>query len=125
MISETYIYDLINPSIGNEQSHYDEYVKFLQSNLDPLIHEPKRLTILLILTKNPIITFTALQKILDTSSGNLTNHLKHLTKNDLVNISKIFIDTRPNTIVAITDKGKEKLKEYYLLFKKTFDVFEI
>jgi hypothetical protein len=67
MISEAYIYDLIDPNVGNEQSHYDEYVKFLQSNLDPLIHEPKRLTILLVLTKNPIITFTALQKILDTS----------------------------------------------------------
>jgi hypothetical protein len=51
--------------------------------------------------------------------------LKHLTKNDLVHISKIFIDTRPNTIVAITDVGKEKLKEYYLLFKKTFDVFNL
>ncbi|MHA1984314.1 MAG: transcriptional regulator [Candidatus Hodarchaeales archaeon] len=125
MISEAYIYDLIDPNVGNEQSHYDEYVKFLQSNLDPLIHEPKRLTILLVLTKNPIITFTALQKILDTSSGNLTSHLKHLTKNDLVHISKIFIDTRPNTIVAITDVGKEKLKEYYLLFKKTFDVFNL
>jgi len=125
MISEAFIYDIVDSNTSDEENYYDEYVKFLQSNLDPMIHEPKRLTILLILTKNPLITFTALQKILDTSSGNLTNHLKHLTRCGLTQISKMFIDTRSNTVISITDNGKEKLKEYYLLFKKTFDIFKL
>lgn len=102
-----------------------EIVDYLQANLNPIIHEPKRLSILLILTKHSNLTFTLLQKMVNTSSGNLTNHLKHLSKHKLIKISRTFVQSRARTLISITPLGVEKLHEYFSLFQYTFDKFDL
>ena len=102
-----------------------QIVDHLQANLDPIVHEPKRLSILLILTKNSNLTFSLLQKMVNTTSGNLTNHLKHLSNNKLVEISRTFLHSRARTLISITPLGVEKLHEYFSLFQDTFNKFDI
>ena len=72
MISEPLLYEPIQQKIGEEIGNTKEIISDLQINLDFLIHEPKRMAILLTLTKNPVITFSNLQKTICTTSGNLT-----------------------------------------------------
>ena len=87
-----------------------------QDDLDLLIHEPKRLRILLYLQHHHVITFSNLKKILATSSGNLYFHLKSLAENNLITITKSFLKYKLCTSLEITNYGKTRLRRYLSVF---------
>jgi len=72
---------------------------------------PARLSILVYLYFTHSAKFTNIQKKLNLTSGNLSSHVRKLEAIGLVSISKGFVDLRPTTVVFITDKGMERVRE--------------
>jgi DNA-binding transcriptional ArsR family regulator len=81
-------------------------------NLDPLIHAPIRLAILSILITAENANFTFLKEAIGTTDGNLSTHLTKLEESDYITIKKMFKGKKPQTLCAITDKGKDAFQSY-------------
>lgn len=56
--------------------------------------------------------FTVIQKVIGISSGNLSSHLKKLSKEVYIAIEKKFVDDKPITVVFINPTGIQAIKEY-------------
>jgi len=87
-----------------------KHEKILQ--LDPIIHAPTRLAILSILITVENANFKFLKESIGTTDGNLSTHLTKLDNNGLIKIKKFFKGKKPQTICAITEKGKKEFKNY-------------
>ena len=87
-------------------------VEVLLGELDSTLHEPVRLGILILLHLNSSLPFSIIQKGLGVTSGNLNTHLKKLEENELITKERTFVDTRPRTMIYISDKGRKSLKNY-------------
>ncbi len=83
------------------------------SNLNRLIHEPARLSILTALSVCQRADFTFLQRLTGLSVGNLSSHLAKLEEGGLVQLEKQFVDKRPNTLVRITDQGRQMIDQHW------------
>ncbi|MEO0255501.1 MAG: transcriptional regulator [candidate division WOR-3 bacterium] len=86
--------------------------------LDPIIHEKTRLSILIYLLQNKEVDFSTLKKITDTTEGNLSSHLRVLEDNKLIEVKKTFVGRRPKTFYKLSDSGKNKLLDYLDKLKK-------
>lgn len=84
--------------------------KILQ--LDPIIHAPTRLAILSILITVENANFTFLKEAIGTTDGNLSTHLTKLETSSLIKIKKTFKGKKPQTICAITAKGRKAFENY-------------
>ncbi len=80
--------------------------------LDPIIHAPTRLAILSILLTVESANFTFLKESTGTSDGNLSTHLTKLEESGFITIEKSFKDKKPQTICAISEKGRTAFKAY-------------
>ena len=81
--------------------------------LDRLIHEPARLAILTVLSSVRAADFVFLQRTTGLTQGNLSSHLTKLEEAGLVVIEKTFVHKRPNTSVALTPVGKERIATHW------------
>src|SRR3712207_9566266 len=81
--------------------------------LDRLIHEPARLAILTVLSSVKDADFTFLQRTTGLTKGNLSSHLAKLEAGGLVEITKRFIRKKPNTSVALTSDGRERIARHW------------
>ncbi len=81
--------------------------------LDRLVHEPARLIILTALAACARADFVFLQRATGLTNGNLSAHLTRLNEARLVTIEKRFIGRKPNTLVAITAKGKRAVERHW------------
>jgi len=81
--------------------------------LDRLVHEPARLIILTALASCASADFVFLQRVARLTNGNLSAHLSKLSDAGLVTIEKRFIDRKPNTLVAITPKGRRAVEQHW------------
>ena len=81
--------------------------------LDRLVHEPGRLAILTVLSSVADADFVFLQRATGLTKGNLSSHLTKLEDAGLVTIEKRFIRKKPNTNVALTPAGREKIAEHW------------
>src|SRR6185503_1234985 len=81
--------------------------------LDRLIHEPGRLAILTVLSSVTDADFVFLQRATGLTKGNLSSHLTKLEEAGLVTIEKRFIRKKPNTNVALTAVGRERIAEHW------------
>ena len=84
-----------------------------QLQLDRLIHEPARLAILTVLSSVKDADFTFLQRTTGLTKGNLSSHLGKLEAGGLVEITKTFIRKKPNTSVALTPVGRERVARHW------------
>ena len=82
-------------------------------HLDRLIHEPARLAILTVLSSVQDADFTFLQRTTGLTKGNLSSHLGKLEAGGLVAITKTFIRKKPNTSVALTPVGRERVARHW------------
>jgi DNA-binding MarR family transcriptional regulator len=83
------------------------------ANLDRLIHEPARLSIMTALSAVQSADFTFLKNITGLSVGNLSNHLSKLEEGGLIQITKTFVKNRPNTLITITEKGSQAVEIHW------------
>jgi DNA-binding PadR family transcriptional regulator len=81
-------------------------------NLDPLVHAPIRLAILSLLISVESSNFLFLKESIGTTDGNLSTHLTKLEEACYISIKKTFKGKKPQTICAITRKGREALQTY-------------
>jgi len=81
--------------------------------LDRLIHEPARLSILAALSACKVADFTFLQRLTGLTVGNLSSHLAKLEEAGLILTEKKFVAKRPNTMAAISPKGRKALENHW------------
>lgn len=81
-------------------------MKNIISGLNKLFDSRIRLGIMATLSVNDNLAFNTLKELLDITDGNLASHLKALEKNGLIEVSKRFIERKPNTTYSITNTGK-------------------
>ncbi len=81
--------------------------------LDRLIHEPGRLAILTVLSAVKDADFLFLQRATRLTKGNLSSHLAKLEDAALVTIEKRFVHRKPNTRVALTALGRERVARHW------------
>jgi DNA-binding MarR family transcriptional regulator len=83
--------------------------------LDPLIHVPARLRILVTLAalnEGDTLSFTRLQNVLDLTPGNLITHLRKLEEAGYVTTEKTGHGVWSRTTVAISKRGRAALDTY-------------
>jgi DNA-binding transcriptional ArsR family regulator len=81
--------------------------------LDRLIHEPGRLAILTVLSSVQAADFVFLQRTTGLTKGNLSSHLTKLEEAGLVEIHKRFVGKKPNTNIALTAVGKQRIARHW------------
>lgn len=83
--------------------------------LDPLIHVPARLRIIVTLAALPAgdaLSFTRLQDIIGLTPGNLGMHLKKLEDAGYLSSEKVINGVASRTSVALTSRGRAALDAY-------------
>lgn len=81
--------------------------------LDRLIHEPGRLAILTVLSSVNDADFVFLQRTTVLTKGNLSSHLAKLEEAGLVKIEKRFVHRKPNTNIALTTVGRQRIAHHW------------
>ena len=89
--------------------------------IDKIIHEPARLMIIAYLSVVESADFIFLMAQIGLTQGNLSFHLSKLEESGYVAVKKKFIGKRPHTMLSITDKGHQSLKEYLKTMKNLID----
>ena len=89
---------------------------FLQ--LDRVIHEKGRLTIMSMLAASPELSFTELRDALGMTDGNLTTHIRTLQQAGYVSVTKSFQNNRPLTTCALTTAGRKAFTHYINLLEE-------
>jgi DNA-binding MarR family transcriptional regulator len=83
--------------------------------LDPLIHAPARLRIMVTLAAlndGDTLSFTRLQDMLDLTPGNLITHLRKLEDASYLRTEKTGNGTASLTSVTLTRRGRSALDTY-------------
>ncbi|MCE5209049.1 MAG: transcriptional regulator [Chloroflexi bacterium] len=91
------------------------------ANLDRLIHEPARLSIMTALSVVQSADFTFLKNITGLSVGNLSNHLAKLEEGGFIQITKGFVKNRPNTMITITAQGSRAIEIHWMRLKSLYE----
>lgn len=85
------------------------------TDLDPVIHTPARLRIMVALAALPAhdqISFPRLQAELGMTAGNLSTHARRLEEAGYVTQEKTFVRRTPVTYLSLTDPGRVALSAY-------------
>lgn len=82
------------------------------AQLDRMVHEPARLTIMLVLNDVDEADFLYLQREGGFTQGNLSGHLTKLEEAGYVEIEKKFKGKVPLTVCRLTGAGKAALEGY-------------
>lgn len=82
------------------------------TQLDRLIHERTRLSIVSALAANSSLTFSELKELLQASDGNLSVHARKLEHAGYVACTKSFAGRTPRTEYRLTASGRRALEKY-------------
>jgi DNA-binding MarR family transcriptional regulator len=82
------------------------------SELDRVIHEPGRLMIAALLYAVESADFLYLQHETALNKGTLSSHLTRLEEAGYVEITKTFRGKLPQTLLRLTDAGRQAFAEY-------------
>ena len=82
-------------------------------DLHPIIHQPARLRIMMILSGTDSADFTFLEKTLGLTKGNLSAHMARLEETGYVEVTKTFRGKMPNTSYRLTSQGRSGLDDYW------------
>jgi DNA-binding transcriptional ArsR family regulator len=81
-------------------------------DVDRIIHEPARLTIMALLSGAEEADFIFLMRETGLTKGNLSSHLGKLEDAAYIEIEKKFRGKIPLTVLRITPKGRAALRTY-------------
>jgi DNA-binding MarR family transcriptional regulator len=87
----------------------------LDGDLDPIIHVPTRLRIVVTLATLPAgdsLSFARLQQLLDLTAGNLVTHIRKLEGAGYVASVKSRYDGAARTSISLTHAGRAALEQY-------------
>lgn len=80
--------------------------------VDRLIHEPARLKLIALLYMLESADFTFIMNQTGMTWGNLSSHMTKLEEAGYLEVEKTFKGRRPNTMLKLTDKGREAFQTY-------------
>ncbi len=87
--------------------------RYAYANLDLVIHERARLSMMTSLVAHPKgLRFSDLKRLCNLTDGNLSRHLQMLASESLVAITKSYEDSRPQTWCRLTADGKRRYVRY-------------
>ena len=92
--------------------------------LDPVIHVPARLRIVVTLAALPPgddLSFTRLQDVIALTPGNLITHLRKLEDAGYVSTEKNGSGVSARTAVALTSTGRAALDRYTTVLRRLLD----
>lgn len=92
--------------------------------LDPLIHVPARLRLMVTLAALPsgdTLSFTRLQTMLGLTPGNLITHLRKLEEAAYVRTEKTGSGVNGQTSVTLTSQGRSALDRYTTTLRQLLD----
>ena len=90
-------------------------------NIDRLIHEPARYTIMAYLYVVESADFIFLVKQTGLTWGNLSAHITKLENEGYVEIIKKFVDRKPFTLIQLTKAGRKAFEAYQKQMKHMFE----
>lgn len=91
--------------------------------VDKLIHEPARLNLMAQLYVIESADFIFLMRQTGLTQGNLSAHLSKLETAQYIKVKKGFSGKRPQTMIAMTDKGRQSFQAYIRKMKVFFKGF--
>jgi DNA-binding MarR family transcriptional regulator len=94
------------------------------AELDPVIHVPARLRIMVslaTLADGDSLSFPRLQQLLDLTAGNLITHLRKLQEAGYVVNLKSRQDSTARTTVSLTHAGRAALEQYTVTLRRLLD----
>jgi DNA-binding MarR family transcriptional regulator len=83
------------------------------SDLDPVIHQPTRLRLLMALSGVEQADFVFLQSSLGLTQGNLSTHMAKVEEAGYVEVTKSFENRVPKTRFRLTAVGRRRLQAYW------------
>ena len=83
------------------------------TELDPHVHQPARLRILMLLSGVDGADFNFLRTTLGLTRGNLSAHTSRLEQAGYVQITKGFDGKIPHTSYSVTELGRSQLEAYW------------
>ena len=93
-------------------------------DLDPVIHAPARLRIVVTLAALPAgddLSFSRLQDLIGLTPGNLITHLRKLQDAGYVTTEKSGSGVSARTSVALTPRGRAALDTYATVLRRLLD----
>lgn len=100
----------------------NNYLNFEYQRIDKLLHNRLRLAIMAALAHSDEVDFVSLKNAVNTTDGNLSIQLKKLANEGYLATNKIIHKNRPQTNIALTDKGRQVLKNYKELLDTWLDI---
>ena len=91
------------------------------AEIDGLVHQPSRLTILALLYVVERAEFLYLLRQTGLTRGNLSSHLSTLEKAGYVEVTKAFVDKRPLTLLRMTGQGRAAFDAYRRRMREFLD----
>ena len=91
------------------------------NEVDRLIHEPARLKIIALLYVLDSADFTFLMSQTGMTWGNLSSHMTKLEEAGYLDVKKTFKGKRPNTMLKLTDKGRQAFQTYRQQMQQFFE----
>lgn len=88
------------------------------AEIDRLIHEPARLSVMAVLYVVDSADFTFLMNQTGLTWGNLSAHLSKLEEAGYIQVEKSFKGRRPNTNLQLTANGRRAFDEYVRKMKQ-------
>ena len=82
-------------------------------DLDPRVHQPTRLRILMLLSGVDSADFNFLLNALRLTKGNLSSHMARLEDAGYIEVTKSFNGKIPNTSYSLTREGRAGLERYW------------
>jgi DNA-binding MarR family transcriptional regulator len=87
-------------------------------DIDSVIHERVRLSIVSALAVAPEMSFNELKSTLGLSDGNLSAHATSLQRAGYIEIAKTFKGRRPHTTMRLTHIGQQAFNSYVDTLRK-------
>ncbi len=81
-------------------------------DIDAVIHERVRLSIVSALAVSPELSFNELKSMLGLTDGNLSAHSRTLEEAGYIVVDKTFQGRRPLTTMRLTAKGRKAFDRY-------------
>jgi DNA-binding transcriptional ArsR family regulator len=88
------------------------------TELDRVIHEPARLTIISLLFLSKEADFLYPQRETGLTKGNLSSHLARLEEAGYVHIEKTYRGKLPMTLCSLTEAGRKAFENYRKTVKR-------
>ena len=92
------------------------------SNIDRLIHEPSRLTVMAHLYVVENADFLFLVRQTGMTWGNLSVHISKLEAAGYLEVKKEFLGKKPHTVVSLTKKGRAAFESYRKDLEKILEI---